>query len=221
MRRRHWFWMLRSCSHEPCIVNAGTSVGLRGQQKSSEHLKYMEKKKIVTNYAFCCSTTMFTSKIMKQTIEKVFQCSSTTKLLMTLTIWKWHLCPRCPSFVRSGGNATLSGVSAYHYQQSLSWSIACLRTTVTWCGRRKTLKYCNLKRTLEDLLPCGCYTIMTNSKTIRLQVWQHASAGVGFPFGVGTYVEVWGTPSVAVACEEWLSLHAQMLVSANATNEAA
>ena len=28
-------------------------------------------------------------------------------------------------------------------------------------------------------------------------------------------------PSVAVACEEWLSLHAEMLVSPNATNEAA
>ena len=28
-------------------------------------------------------------------------------------------------------------------------------------------------------------------------------------------------PSVDVACEEWLSLHAEMLISPNATNEAA
>ena len=62
------------CSHELCIVTryARTSVGLGGQKKSSRHLKYMEKKKIVTNYAFCCSTTMFTSKIMKETIETAF-----------------------------------------------------------------------------------------------------------------------------------------------------
>ena len=41
----------------------------------------------------------------------------------------------------------------------------------------------------------------------------------GFLFGVGT--QCWGLgvlPSVDVACEEWLSLHAEMLVSPNATN---
>ena len=37
-------------------------------------------------------------------------------------------------------------------------------------------QYCNLKWTLEDLLPCYCYTLKTNSKTIRSQIWQPAPA---------------------------------------------
>ena len=75
-RRRHWFWMLWSCSMLTWTVHSDQvrwNIGrARGPPKSSGQLKYMEKKKIVTNYAFCCSTTMFTSKIMKETIENVF-----------------------------------------------------------------------------------------------------------------------------------------------------
>ena len=33
-------------------------------------------------------------------------------------------------------------------------------------------RYCNLKWTLEDLLPCYYYTLKTNSKTIHSQVWK-------------------------------------------------
>jgi len=36
----------------------------------------------------------------------------------------------------------------------------------------------NLKWTI-DLLPCYCYTTKTNSRIIRFQVWQPASAGKG------------------------------------------
>jgi len=34
---------------------------------------YEKQKKIVTNYACYCSTTVLTSEIMKQTIENLFQ----------------------------------------------------------------------------------------------------------------------------------------------------
>ena len=37
-------------------------------------------------------------------------------------------------------------------------------------------QYCNLKWTLEDLLPWYCYTLKINSKTIRSQVWQPVPA---------------------------------------------
>jgi len=44
---------------------------------------------------------------------------------------------------------------------------------------------------------------------------------VGVSFGVGTYVEVWGVAQRRRCLLGMLSLHAEMLVSPNATNEAA
>jgi len=38
---------------------------------------------------------------------------------------------------------------------------------------------CNLKWTSADLLPCYCYAIKTNDRTIRSQALQHASASAG------------------------------------------
>jgi len=40
---------------------------------------------------------------------------------------------------------------------------------------QRLLLYCNLKWTFEDLMPCYCYGLKTNSRTIRSQVWQPAS----------------------------------------------
>jgi len=44
---------------------------------------------------------------------------------------------------------------------------------------RENAYYCNLKWTFEDLVPCYCYAIKANSKTIRSQVPQPASTGKG------------------------------------------
>jgi len=41
----------------------------------------------------------------------------------------------------------------------------------------KNAHYRNLKLTSEDLLPCYCYAIKSNSRTILSQVSQSASAG--------------------------------------------
>jgi len=38
-------------------------------------------------------------------------------------------------------------------------------------------KYCNLKRTYEDSLPCFCYAVKINSRTIPSQASQPSSAG--------------------------------------------
>ena len=39
--------------------------------------------------------------------------------------------------------------------------------------------YRDVKWTFEDLLPCYCYAVKTNSRTIRSQLWQPTSAGKG------------------------------------------
>ena len=44
---------------------------------------------------------------------------------------------------------------------------------------------------------------------------------LGFPYGVGTYVEVWGVAQRRRCLRGMLSLHGEMLVSPNTTNEAA
>jgi len=53
-------------------------------------------------------------------------------------------------------------------------SYSCLRSTVT-CSKRPVYRY--LKWIFVDLLPCYCYAIKTNSRTIRSQVSQPSSAG--------------------------------------------
>jgi len=88
--------------------------------------------------------------------------------------------PHCPPFERSvGAMAPLCGAPAYRYQQSLPRCITCQDVCVQQSNAQKLISYRNLKWTLEDLLPCYCYTIKINSRTIRLQVWQPASAGKG------------------------------------------
>ena len=63
------------------------------------------------------------------------------------------------------------------YQQSLSRCITCQRCLSSTAACGKTPSYRNLKRTFEDSLPCCCYAIKTNSRTIRSHVSQPASAG--------------------------------------------
>jgi len=84
---------------------------------------------------------------------------------------------RCPHIESQGGNSPtlwrpclpLSAVTV-----SLHYLPRCLRSTVT-CAKLDV----NLMWTLEYLLPCYCYTIKTNSRTIRSQVGQPASACKG------------------------------------------
>jgi len=52
----------------------------------------------------------------------------------------------------------------------------CLRSTVT-CGKTPTIS--TWSEPLKICCHCYCCTIKTNSRTIRLQVWQPASAGQG------------------------------------------
>jgi len=85
----------------------------------------MKNKKIVTNYACYCSTTMLTSKIIKETIENCFNSIVINHRIPMILLLKRRLCPRCPSFEKSGGNATAFRRPAHRYQQSLSRSITC------------------------------------------------------------------------------------------------
>ena len=45
--------------------------------------------------------------------------------------------------------------------------------------RPRPRRLCTLKWNFEDLLPCYCHTIKTNSTTVRTQVWQPTFAGKG------------------------------------------
>jgi len=69
----------------------------------------------------------------------------------------------------------LYSVPAYRYQQPLSRYITCQGVCVQQSHAAKRL-ISNLKGT-EDLSPCYCYAIKTNSRTTRLQIWQPAPAG--------------------------------------------
>jgi len=98
-------------------------------------MKTYEKQKIVTNYACYCSTTMLTSKIIKETKKFVsIRSWSIIKFTMML-LWKRHFCLRRPSFVGLGGRfpvlwhpcLPLSAVTV-----SLHYLPRCLSSAVTW-----------------------------------------------------------------------------------------
>ena len=90
-----------------------------------------------------------------------------------MLLWERQLCIGAPILKVRGAIPPLSGVPAYRYQQSLSRCITCQDVCV------QQLHAQNLMWTLEYLLPCYCYTIKTNSRTIRSQVGQPASACKG------------------------------------------
>ena len=93
--------------------------------------------------------------------------------------YKTHLVtlPRCPSFGRSGGQchpspASLLTAISSHRLAALPGTCPDVCVQQSHAAKRQ---YCNLKWTLEDLLPCYCYTLKTKSKAVRSQVWQPAS----------------------------------------------
>jgi len=71
---------------------------------------------------------------------------------------------------------------AFYYQQSL---LRCITGQDVYVQKLHAAKRLlpNLKQTFEDLRPCYCYAIRTNTRTIRSQVWQPASAGKGAGIG--------------------------------------
>ena len=60
-------------------------------------------------------------------------------------------------------------VSLHYLPKRLRWTVSC----------NKNACYSNIKWTFTDLLPCYCYTIKTNSRTIRSRLSQPTSAGKG------------------------------------------
>ena len=96
--------------------------------------------------------------------------------LSMIVLWKRHLC-LLPHLWKVGGNAPISCVHACRYQQSLSRCNTCQDVCFqTAHHMRQNAHYRNLKWTLEDLLPCYCYKIKINTRTIRSQVSQPVSA---------------------------------------------
>jgi len=100
------------------------------------------------------------------------------KITYDIVMKKTPLPPaHCPSFQKSGGNAT---ALRRPYLANSSHSLAALLSRPTCpdvCVQQSHAakrQYCNVKWTFEDLLPCYCYTIKTNSKTTRSQAWQPA-----------------------------------------------
>jgi len=152
----------------------------QGSQKSGravKKLRVMETytKKIVTNYACFYSTTILTTKIIKETRKVCFNSILVyyEDAVMTKTpppvalFWK----------VRRAIHRVLWR-PCLPYQQS-SRCIIRQDVCVQQSHAEKHINYHNLKWTLEGLLPCCCYTIKTNIRTILSQVWQPASAGKG------------------------------------------
>ena len=123
------------------------------------------------NYACYSSAIMLTSKIIKQTIANLFQFDLDKSQHY---LWKDTFTPVVPHLKGQGFNATavrrpclpLSAVTVL-----LHYLPRCLRSRVT-CDKTP-----NIVTWSEHLLPCYCYTIKTNSKTIHSQVWQLDPAG--------------------------------------------
>jgi len=120
-------------------------------------------KKQKNRYELCLlfSNNNIDLKIVQETIKNLFQfdldiawnylwlcCEKDTSALLLL-LWK----------VR-GAMPPISCVPACRYQQSLSRCITCEDACVQRARHmRQNAYYRNLKWTLEDLLPCYCYTI--------------------------------------------------------------
>jgi len=124
------------------------------------------------------------------------------KLSMILW-WKRHLRPVTPLMKGQGAMPPISCVPACRYQQSLSPCIICQDVCVqTAHHMRQNAYYRNLKWSLEDLLPCYCYTIKTNSRTIRSQVSQPASAD---KWATSKLTTAWHQNSEPGSCAVWVS----------------
>ena len=106
---------------------------------------------------------------------------------------KRHLFPRCPSFERSGIQCHCSPTSLLAVISSYCLATLPARMSAFKSHMRQNAQYRNLKWTFEYLLPCYYYTIKTNIKTIRSQVW-HAPAGSSI-----TSPKICGTKNLVVA----------------------
>jgi len=83
----------------------GTAVGRGAVKKLRAMETYKKTKKIVTNYACFCSTTVLTSKIIKEAYRKI--CFNLTLIYHEIiydAAMKKTPVPRCPFFERSGGD---------------------------------------------------------------------------------------------------------------------
>jgi len=96
-----------------------------------------------------------------------------------MLLWKRHFCPNCPSFVESAGQCHRSPASLITAISNHCFAALPAKMSEFSSHMRQNALYRILKWTLEDLLPCYCYTIKTNSKTIHSQVWQPAPVGKG------------------------------------------
>ena len=157
----------------PCTQGRRNSSRAAGAVKKVRTMKTYENKKIVTNCACYCSTTMLTSKIIKETVDNLFQfdldkssnclwCCHEKDTLLPLSLFctvrgKYHCSP-----------ASLLTTISSHCLAALP---AKMSEFSSYMGQN--VYYRNLKWTLEDLLACYCYTIKTNSKTIlaSLATW--------------------------------------------------
>jgi len=87
---------------------------------------------------------------------------------------------------------------------SLHYLLSChrrLRSTVT-CDKTPTIVTFFKS---EPLLPCDCYAIMTNSRTIRSEVLQPDCAGSGADLVNCKLITAWHQNSEPDSCAVWLS----------------
>ena len=150
----------KECLFTTRCQGRGNSGRARGAVKK---LKAMETYK---NYVCLGEAAMFTSKIIKETIQKFVSIRSWYLMKLSMLLWKRHLrpvapllkgqrqCPRSP--------ASLLTVISSHRLAALPAKMSAFNSHM------RQNAYCrNLKWSLEDLLRCYCYTIKTNSRTIR------------------------------------------------------
>jgi len=119
--------------------------------------------------------------------------------MSTLPPWK-NICGRpwlqIHSWFFSHGtwHTVISSHCLLHYLSRCLWWVW---STVT-CG--KTSITVHLKWSFEDVRPCYCYTIKTNSRSIRSQVMQPASAGKGAEM---CEVQLQAHHCICMAPEQW------------------
>jgi len=95
-------------------------------------------------------------------------------------------------------------VRDFCYQQQLLTAYACQDVCVQQSHATKCY-CCNLKWTFEDLLPCYCYAIKINSRTMRSQVSQPAFAGKGAYLVNCKLITAWYQNSEPDSCAVWVS----------------
>ena len=94
--------------------------------------------------------------------------NSILKVSMML-LWKRHLHPDT-HFSKARGQCPHSPASLLTAINSHCLAALPAKISTFNSHRWQNAYYCNLKWTLEDSLPCYCYTINTNSRTIRSQL---------------------------------------------------